>query len=166
MFRWQYLPKYSYKPTTSQETIMAKFQISGVTESVATDSDTGEILRRKFLCQRPVDADGLVVPAFAPQVMNSRGQAFAVWFETKSLNEKTKEVINPAEAIMARLQQAKADGKQLFIECKLSNVEQSEPVQGDASKGNGGKFYQTITLQIDKSHPRRLIEVEPAGWEL
>jgi len=151
---------------TSQETIMAKFQISGVTDSVATDPTTGEVLRRKFLCQRPVDADGLVLPAFAPQVVSSRGQAFAVWFETKSVNEATKQAINPAEAILARLNAAKSSGKQLFIECKLSNIEQSEAVQGDASKGNAGKFYQTITLQVDRAHPRRLVEVEPAGWEL
>ena len=151
---------------TSQETIMAKFQISGVTDSVATDPTTGEVLRRKFLCQRPVDSDGLVLPAFAPQVVSSRGQAFAVWFETKSVNEATKQAINPAEAILARLNSAKSSGKQLFIECKLSNIEQSDAVQGDASKGNGSKFYQTITLQVDRAHPRRLVEVEPAGWEL
>ena len=145
---------------------MAKFQISGATDSVATDPTTGEVLRRKFLCQRPVDADGLILPAFAPQVISSRGQAFAVWFETKSVNEATKQAINPAEAILARLKSAKSSGKQLFIECKLSNIEQSEAVAGDASKGNGSKFYQTITLQVDRAHPRRLVEVEPAGWEL
>ena len=156
----------SYSANTSQETIMAKFQISGVTDSVATDPTTGEVLRRKFLCQRPVDSDGLMLPAFAPQVVSSRGQAFAVWFETKSVNEATKQAINPAEAILARLNSAKSSCKQLFIECKLSNIEQSEPVAGDASKGNGSKFYQTITLQVDRAHPRRLVEVEPAGWEL
>ena len=145
---------------------MAKFQISGATDSVATDPTTGEVLRRKFLCQRPVDADGLILPAFAPQVISSRGQAFEVWFETKSVNEATKQAINPAEAILARLKSAKSSGKQLFIECKLSNIEQSEAVAGDASKGNGSKFYQTITLQVDRAHPRRLVEVEPAGWEL
>jgi hypothetical protein len=107
-----------------------------------------------------------MLPAFAPQVVSSRGQAFAVWFETKSVNEATKQAINPAEAILARLNAAKLSGKQLFIECKLSNIEQSEAVQGDTSKGNGGKFYQTITLQVDRAHPRRLVEVEPAGWEL
>ena len=156
----------SIQANTSQETIMAKFQISGVTDSVATDPTTGEVLRRKFLCQRPVDSDGLTVPAFAPQVVSSRGQAFAVWFETKSVNEATKQAINPAEAILARLQSAKSSGKQLFIECKLSNIEQSEPTPGDPVKGNGDKVYQTITLQVDRAHPRRLVEVEPAGWEL
>lgn len=145
---------------------MAKFQISGITDSVAKDEKTGEILRRKFLCQRPVDADGLTVPPFAPQVLASRGQAFAVWFETKSVNEATKQVFNPAEVVSNRLKDYKATGKQLFIECKLTNIEQSEPVQGDVAKDNGAKFYQTITFQIDRSQPRHLLEVEPAGWVL
>jgi len=145
---------------------VAKFQISGVTDSVAKDPTTGEVIRRKFLCQRPVDADGLIVPQFAPQVVASRGQAFAVWFETKSVNEATKQTFNPAEVISNRLKDYKATGKQLFIECKLTNIEQSEPVQGDVAKDNGAKFYQTITFQIDRSQPRQLLEVEPAGWVL
>jgi hypothetical protein len=145
---------------------MAKFQISGITDSVAKDEKTGEITRRKFLCQRPVDADGLIVPVFAPQVVASRGQAFAVWFETKSVDEATKAVFNPAQHIVDLLKANKATGKQLFIECKLTNIEQSDPVPGDVAKGNENTIYQTITFQIDRSQPRRLLEVEPAGWVL
>jgi hypothetical protein len=143
---------------------MAKFQISGVTDSVAKDPATGNILRTKFLCQRPVDTDGLIVPAFAPEVIASKGQAFAVWIESNSINEATNEAFNPAEIIAAKLKAAKLAGKQLFIQCKLSNIEQSDPKPGDSAKGNGSKVYQTITFQIDRSHPRNLVEVEPAGW--
>jgi len=143
---------------------MAKFQISGVTDNVATDPVTHQVLRRKFLCQRPVDTDGLIVPVFAPEVIASKGQAFAVWIESNSVNEATNEAFNPEEIISARLKAAKLAGKQLFIQCKLSNIEQSDPKPGDPAKGNADKVYQTITFQIDRSHPRNLLEVEPAGW--
>lgn len=144
---------------------MAKFQISAVTSSVAKNDD-GQVIRQKFLCQRPVDADGLIMPSFAPQVVASRGQAFAVWIDTKAMNEATKQFFNPAEVISNRLTAFKVTGKQLFLECKLVNIDQSEPVEGDVAKGNGGKFYQTITFHVDRSHPRQLLEVEPAGWIL
>ncbi len=144
---------------------MAKFQISGITPTVAIDEKTGQVLRQKFLCQKPTETDGLVVPPFAPQVVQSNGRAFAVWIETTSRG-KDGQVINPAAIAVEKLTAAKASNKQLFLECTLSSIEQSDVAQGDAAKGNGSKFYQTITFQVDRAHPRRFLEVEPAGWDL
>lgn len=143
---------------------MAKFQISGSTTTVAKN-ESGNVIRKKFLCQKPLETDGLVVPAFAPEVVTSNGRAFAVWIETVSRGNEGK-VINPAEIAEMKLKSAKADGKQLFLECKLNAIEQSDVAQGDVAKGNGDKFYQTITFQVDRAHPRRFLEVEPAGWDL
>ena len=143
---------------------MAKFQISGSTTTVARD-EGGKILRKKFLCQKATETDGLIVPPFAPEVIASNGRAFAVWIETTSRG-KDGQVINPAEIAEMKLKSAKSDGKQLFLECKLNSVDQSDVVQGDVAKGNGNKFYQTITFQVDRAHPRRFLEVEPVGWDL
>ena len=144
---------------------MAKFQISGITPSVAKDEKTGLVLRRKFLCQKPVETDGMIVPPFATEVVESNGRAFAVWIETKATG-KDGQVINPAEIAETRLASAKADGKQLFLECKLNAIELSDVAQGDPAKGNGHKFYQTITFQVDRNQTRGFLEVEPAGWDL
>lgn len=143
---------------------MAMFQISGVTNTEAKD-ENGKVLRKKFLCQKPTDADGLVIPPFAPEVIRSNGRAFEVWIET-SAKGKDGQTINPAQIAEMKLAEAKKSGKQLFVECKLNSIEQSPVVAGNPAKGNGDKFYQTITFQVDRSQPRRFVEVEPAGWDL
>jgi len=143
---------------------MAMFQISGVTDTVATN-ESGKVLRRKFLCQKPTDSDGFVIPPFAPEVIKSNGRAFEVWIETEAKG-KDGQVINPAEIAKVKLAEAKKSGNQLFMECKLNSVEQSPVVQGNPAKGNGDKFYQTITFQVNRSFGRRFVEVEPAGWDL
>lgn len=106
-----------------------------------------------------------LVPPFAPEVIQSNGRAFEVWIETEAKG-KNGQIINPAEIAEMKLAEAKKSGNQLFVECKLNSIEQSPVVAGNPAKGNGDKFYQTITFQVNRSHPRRFVEVEPAGWDL
>jgi len=143
---------------------MAKLRITASTTSVAKD-DNGKIIRQKFLCSKPVVLDGRILPAFDSQTTN---EAFAIWIEcvSKATVLGVEQTINPAELVTDRLKSANASGKMLFLECVISDISQSESVQGNVDKGNGAKFYQTITFQVDRTGQRKLTEVENAGWVL
>lgn len=140
---------------------MSKIRIQAVTDQHAKDS-AGNILRTKMLVWPTEVSENIVIPPFAEKVNG----AYAIWVEAQAKADGTGAAINPADIIKSRLAAANAAGKQLMLVCELSGVKQDQPTEGDASKGNGGKFYQTITLNINRNAKRQLVEVEPAGWVL
>lgn len=140
---------------------MSKIRIQAITDQHAMD-ENGNILRTKALVWPTQIDDNVIVPPFAEKANG----AYAIWIEAQAKADGTGEVINPAQIIKQRLANANASGKQLMLICEIAGVNQSQPVNGDASKGNGDKVYQTITFNINRNAKRQLVEVEPAGWVL
>lgn len=140
-----------------------KLRIQAVTAQHAMSDDGKTILRTKALVY-PIQIDPtVIVPPFATNVKNG---AYAIWIETQGKQDGSDVVFNPAQLISDRLAKANGSGKQLILECEVTAVNQSEAVEGDPAKGNGGKFYQTITFNVNRNAKRQLLEVEPAGWVL